>query len=215
MKYGTFLHIARDVWRVLIPLIGMGAIGALVLDATWLVALTTLLVFLLALCGRDADRQVPPHPLGLLAPADGQVIHLRECHDPYLDRAAIRLSIAISPVGVYYLRAPTEGTLMELRSCRQCGSIDQASWIRTDEFDDVVLVVRRGSLLGQRPCDAGFGQRLGQGRRCGGRRLARVLDVYIPARCRVDVRLGDKVRAGTDVIATMVHNSSKHDTEHA
>ena len=97
---------------------------------------------------------------------------------------------------------------MEVKKGRQCAHADKASWIQTDEHDDIVLVVREGSLLGQRPCNAGIGQRVGQGRRCGPRRLARVIDLYIPAKSRVEVELGSRVRAGNDVLATMVHNST-------
>ena len=159
----------------------------------------------------DHDRIVPAQALGLIVPADGVIVHRRECRDPYLDRAAIRISIKLNRYGVYYLRAPCEGMLMELKASRSCHNANQASWIRTDEFDDIVIVVSEGSLLGQRPCNAAFGQRLGQGRRCGPRRLARRLDLYIPVNSRVDVQLNQKVRAGTDVLATMVHNASNLD----
>lgn len=209
MKTTTFLHVARDAWWLLAPLLLIG----LSLSVYWGSALPWLLAGLLCVglgaLARDADRRVPPLPMGLVAPVDGVIVHRRECHDPYLDRAAIRLSIRVNRLGVYYLRAPTEGTLMEVKARRQCRHAHQASWIQTDEGDDVLLVVAAGSLLGQRPCNAGFGQRVGQGRRCGPRRFARILDMYIPSNCRVEVELGQKVRAGTDVVATMVHNISK------
>lgn len=206
MRYATFLHLAREGWFLLVPL-GLAGLGlALLLDSNWPWMLALALAGLLALSLRDRDRKVPPQPLGLVAPADGRIVHRRECHDPYLDRAAIRLSLRLDRRGVYYLRAPTEGTLMEIKTGRGQGRHPQSSWLRTDEGDDIVLVVSEGSLLGQRPCNAGFGQRLGQGRRCGMRRLARQIDLFIPATCRVDVALGEHVRAGSDVLATMVHN---------
>ena len=212
MRFGTFLHVAREAWWLLLPIGIIGVIVSLTLDSAgpWMIA--ALLSFGLSLSFLDHDRTVPPQALGLVVPVDGVIIHRRECHDPYLDRAAIRISIRVNRYGVYYFRAPCEGTLMEIRAGRR-GSrhATQSSWIRTDEFDDIVMVVSEGSLLGQRPCGAGFGQRLGQGRRCGVRRLARRVDVYIPVNSRVDVELGQKVRAGNDVLATMVHNATNLD----
>ncbi len=211
MKYSTFLHVAREAWVLLVPLALIGVLLSLSMTSPWPWILAGVFCAGVALLSRDTDRIVPPQALGLVVPADGTIIHRRECHDPYLDRAAIRLSIRLNRYGVYYLRAPCEGTLMEIKMARGGRHADQASWIRTDEFDDIVMVVSEGSLLGQRPCNAGFGQRVGQGRRCGMRRLARRLDLYIPVNSRVDVKLQQKVRAGSDVLATMVHNASNLD----
>ncbi len=209
------MHVAHEAWWILFVVFAAGIGFSLGLDSPWPWVVAGLLATGVATGFRDSDRVVPPQPLGLVAPVDGEIIHRRECHDPYLDRAAIRLSIAVRRWGVYYLRAPTEGTLQELKLGRQRPHASQASWIRTDEGDDIILVVSEGSLLGQRPCAAEFGQRVGQGRRCGMRRLARRLDVYIPSSCRVDVEMGEKVRAGSDVLATMVHNVPKIEAEQA
>lgn len=212
MKYGTFLHVAREAWWLLLPLILIGVILSMSLNSAvpWMIA--GLLSVGLALGFRDHDRLVPVQALGLVVPVDGTIVHRRECHDPYLDRAAIRISIAVNRSGVYYFRAPCEGTLMEIRGGhRGERHTAQASWIRTDEFDDIIMVVSEGSLLGQRPCGADFGKRLGQGRRCGVRRLARRVELYIPVNSRVDVEMQQKVRAGNDVLATMVHNATNLD----
>lgn len=209
MNNSTFLHVAREAWWLLLPLALIGLLVALGLQSLWPLVLASLIGFGIAALCRDADRAVPAQPLGLICPADGVIVHRRECHDPFADRAAIRLGIRLDRLGVYYLRAPTEGTLLEVKGSRAGGRGRQASWIRTDENDDVIVVASEGSLLGQRPCNAGIGERIGQGRRCGTRRLARRIDLYIPNNCRVDVELGQRVRAGTDVLATMVHNASK------
>lgn len=209
MRYTTFLHVAREAWWLLLPILAIGVILSFSLNmaAPWMIAV--LLSAGLSLSFVDYDRVVPPQALGLVVPVDGSIVHRRECHDPYLNRAAIKLSIRVNRYGVYYFRAPSEGTVMEIRRGRRGGRHSaQASWIRTDEFDDIVMVISEGSLLGQRPVSAAFGQRIGQGRRCGSRRLARRVDLYIPINSRVDVKLGDKVRAGNDVLATMVHNAS-------
>ena len=72
-----------------------------------------------------------------------------------------------------------------------------------DEGDDVLIAAGRGGLLGQRPCLVPVGERVGHGRRCGLRRLARCIDVYIDESSRAKVCPGQSVRAGTDVLAIL------------
>lgn len=208
MRYLTFMQVAREGWLLLLlPLAAMGGAASLWLGSHWPWLLSAAICAVLVLGLRDGPRRVPPQPLGLIAPVDGRIVHRRECHDPFLDRAAIRLGILLDRDGAYYLRSPTEGTVMEIKCPRPVANMARASWLRTDEGDDLVMVVTAGSLLGQRPCNVAYGQRVGQGRRCGARRLARRLDIYIPASSRVDIALGDHVAAGSDVLATMVHNA--------
>ncbi len=207
MRFPTFLHVATEGWILIVVVVAAAGLGWWQSVAPlWIAAAAILTVALLAYF-REPDRRIPPVPLGVLAPVDGRVVHRRECHDPFLDREAVRVGIELNRFGSYYLRAPIEGTLLEIRRSVQCPQAGQASWIQTDEKDDVVIFLAEGSMLGERPCLTPFGQRLGQGRRCGRRRLARRIDLYLPSESRVEVQIGDKVTAGSDLIATFVHNS--------
>src|SRR5699024_8352832 len=177
MKRATLFQIPREGWLVLIPLIGL----LLVLAAAfgWRAALPAgVLVMLAVLFFHDRPRYISAEPLAVIAPVDGVVQHRREGYDPFLDREAIKISIRVRLLCAYYLRSPVEGTLKELDGKAELLPAAPASWIRTDEGDDVALVVSAGSLLGARPCLGSYGVRVGQGRSCGIRRLARVMDVY-------------------------------------
>jgi len=103
----------------------------------------------------------------------------------------------------YLLRAPIEGEVTAIE-----GAPNNVSCIRTDEGESILIVVSRGWLLGVRPVWAGFGDRIGQGRICGARRLSRVIDVYLPADCRVEVQLGQPLRCGETVLATLLRRSA-------
>src|SRR5699024_11178544 len=106
--------------------------------------------------------------------------HRREGYDPFLDREAIKITIQFDLFGAYYLRSPVEGTALEV-SGEGVESFDGVvSWIRTDEGDDIVVAISHGFTLGARPCRGNYGERVGQGRCCGTRRLARQIDVYLP-----------------------------------
>lgn len=165
------------------------------------------IVYLLAFF-HEPNRKVPPKPLAVIAPVDGYIVSRGECRDRFLDRDAIKLSIRVAHFGAYLLRSPSEGMVLEIPADAWPEYKGQATWIRTDEDDDIVFAVGKGSLLGARPCMTPYGERVGQGRRCGVRRFARRLDIYLPMNSRVEVEVGQTVRTGCGVLATLVHNAA-------
>lgn len=204
MRRATFLQIAREGWSFIAFALVLAYGGAYF--AGWWAGLPflALAAWLIAFF-HDPVRDVPSEPLAVIVPADGRVTHRRECYDAFLDREAIRISIDVASLGAYLLRTPAEGTVLELPAAAWSDFGGTASWIRTDEGDDIVLTVPRGAMFGARPCQVSFGERVGQGRRCGPRRLARRIDIYLPPHSRVEVSVGQRVRAGSDVLATLVH----------
>lgn len=208
----TFLHIAREGWP---PILLLAAVGmfAYTYGPWWSVLPFAVSTAFLLPFFHDGERDTPAEPLAVVAPADGRVIERHECRDPFLDRDAVRLSIRVAPLGQYFLRAPVEGTVLELPSGAAPEFGGTASWIRTDEGDDLVVAVSEGVMFGARPCLVRYGERVGQGRRCGVRRLARRMDLYLPVNARTEVDEGQKVAAGCCTLATLVHktNGNGHD----
>lgn len=207
MTNTTFLHIAREGWLPIL-LVVTGGVAAYALWAWWAVPPFVFLVALLAAFFHDRKRHATSEPLAVAAPADGRVIHRRECYDPFLDREAVRIGIRVARFGQYFLRAPAEGTVLELPADAWPEFDGTASWIRTDEGDDVVIAVSEGAMFGARPCRVRYGERVGQGRRCGVRRLAYRIDLYLPVNTRLEVEVGERVAAGHSVLATLMHKSN-------
>jgi phosphatidylserine decarboxylase len=54
-------------------------------------------------------------------------------------------------------------------------------------------------------CYVRVGERVGQGQRCGHVPMGGVVEVYLPPNSRVLVTPGSQLKAGSDVIATLVH----------
>lgn len=206
MRRATLFQVAREGWYVLVPLIVLIFIVHAMLD--WVAALPVFILLVLAVVFfRDRPCNVAAEPLAVIAPMDGVISHRRECYDPFLDREAIRITIQFNLFGAYYFRSPVEGTTLELSGEAVESFGGTVSWIRTDEGDDIVLATSRGAMLGASPCRGNYGDRVGQGRCCGTRRLARQVDVYMPVHSRVMVDLHAQVRAGSTVLAKLVHKT--------
>ena len=109
--------------------------------------------------------------------------------------------------GVYATRSPVEGKILESRPSRNpsTANVPNGVWIKTDENDDLVVAMSRGPLGNAPQCFFRFGERVGQGQRCGYLHFGGRIHVYLPANCRVVVNINDQLQAGRDVIAHLVH----------
>lgn len=201
--------LAREAWLLVLPAAALalwlhaGLDRPLWAAPLWLLAAAALFVY------RDPDREVPPVPLGVVAPADGRVERVEEATDPFLERAARRIVLRVPAWGPFTVRAPIEGRVAErwLRPCREggCGR-RYAVWIQTDERDDVLLILEERDRWCRPVCEIGVGERVGQGQRCGYVRFGGRVEVWVPRSARVEVQRGKRVRAGTSVLATLVHD---------
>lgn len=210
MRVRTFLHIPHEGWLVVAGLVLCVWLAAH--EQHWVIgaALSVACLFGLGYF-YDSDRTLCSSPLGVVAPVDGRVSSVELVHDNYLDRNAVRIRVRTAALGSYCLRAPIEGKLREARS--PDGDLsEQVSWIQSDEGDDILIAAGRGGLFGQRPCMVSVGERVGHGRRCGLRRLARHIDVYVDESARIRVCTGQRVTAGVDVLATLVRKTAATET---
>jgi phosphatidylserine decarboxylase len=165
----------------------------------WGLSLLILVIF------RDPEREIPSQPMAVVSPADGKVTSVTAIRDPYLDRDSIRVTLQMNPYGVFTTRSPVEGKVLQPPHTPEDTRMPHGVWLQTDEGDDVVMVMMRGRLHTAPRCYIRIGERIGQGKRCGFVHLGGQVDVYLPERSRLAVDVGDRVRSGSDVIATLVH----------
>lgn len=157
---------------------------------------------------RDPRRDIPAVPLGAVSPVDGKVVDVSLTDKGALGTDAQRIFIRINSLGTYTSRCPVEGKIMDFRAAIS-ESAEAASctglWVKTDEDDDVVLQFS-GHRFGFAPrAFLRYGERVGQGQRCAYLRLTRVAEVQLPINARVLVAKGQRVSAGTDVLAKLPH----------
>jgi len=211
MRVRTFLHIPHEGWLIVAGLVL--CVWLALHEQHWLIGASLSVVSLFGLgYFYDSDRTLCSTPLGVVAPVDGRIASVELVRDEYLGRNALRIRVATAPLGAYSLRAPIEGKLREPRT-ENGDPCTNVSWIHSDEGDDVLIAAGRGGLLGQRPCMVPVGERVGHGRRCGLRRLARHIDVYVDESARAKVHPGQPVRAGVDVLAILKRKAAAEGEE--
>lgn len=137
---------------------------------------------------RDPRRRVPSEPLAVVAPVDGRVLAVNE------DGEHVSIIIRCDIFGAYTLRSPIEGTLTEPG---EAGYHGPGFVLETDEGDRVYLRLE-GPLPGR--IGHAYGERMGQGQRCGVRRMTRRVTVGLPASAHIVTREGAAVTAGETVL---------------
>jgi len=157
---------------------------------------------------RDPKRNVPAVPLGIVSPVDGTVVEIGLTDKSILNGDAHKIIIRVDSLGTYTARCPVEGKIMDFRGDQPRKNMPGEAnglWLRTDEDDDVVLQFH-GHRLGLAPrALLRYGERVGQGQRCAYLRLTRFAEVQLPINGRVLVAAGQRVKAGSDVLAKLPH----------
>jgi phosphatidylserine decarboxylase len=192
-------------------IVGLLNLGMLVLHLVVGIVVWPLwgLVIALAYLYREPKRTIPSAPLGIISPVDGVITDVENKYDTFMKREALIVSIQMNWSGAYVLRSVTEGKIMQHWLHEDdngtFGHLQHAIWIQTDEHDDVVIAIHAGGRFRRMHCYAAVGERVGQGKRCGFIPFGTRIDVILPLKARANVKVGDKVLAGSDLIGEFVH----------
>ncbi len=199
-----------------VPFIGFPALAAVVFSLLgWEVMAVIALVitaFVLYFF-RDPHRVVPGEEGAVVSPADGRVIEIAEDRGAALQEGdVVRISIFMNVFNCHVNRSPVAGVVKRIAyHPGRFHSADKAKALMYNEHNRLlvqhpagaeVTVVQVAGLIARRiVCWAEEGDRLERGQRFGMIRFGSRLDVYLPASCSVEVKQGQKVRAGETVIA--------------
>jgi len=161
---------------------------------------------------RDPERLIPPGE-GYVSPADGKVI-ITELMDEeqFLKGRAMQVSIFMSPLNVHVNRAPCDGEVLAIKHTP--GSFmaayrREASWKNENTAMHMrcahgpeILVRQVAGFLARRTVNRKApGDRLERGGRFGLIKFSSRLDVYLPPGVELKVKNGDRVYAGSTVLA--------------
>lgn len=170
------------------------------------------LTFFMTWFFRDPDRVIPTKENAVVSPADGTVViaGLVDQH-PFASGTYQKISIFMSIFNVHVNRVPHEGSIEKIiyRPGKYfAANLDKASTdneqnavcLKTQQGESIWFVQIAGLVARRIICQVGEGQTVIRGQRFGMICLGSRLDVYLPKSSRVEVKVGDKVKAGTTMI---------------
>ncbi len=82
-----------------------------------------------------------------------------------------------------------------------------ATWIQSDEGDDILLLVRPRLAWLRLHSDVVPGERTGQGMRLCYSPFGAEIEIWMPLNTHIDVRPGQRIHSGSDVIGILNHGS--------
>jgi phosphatidylserine decarboxylase len=212
------LRLARGAGKELVAA-GIPLILALVAAVVWpgpytflLAGLLTALFALLLYFLRDPERTTPTGGGLFLAPADGQVVEVKQVYEPrFLEGEAVKIGIFMSLLDVHVNRAPAEGQviLVEhvagkfLQAFRpEASEVNEHNLIGLEGRYGRVLVKQVAGIMARRiACWVHPGQRLQAGERLGVIKFGSRVDLYLPPGAEPAIRVGDRAQAGMTVVA--------------
>ena len=200
------------------PFIGAAAFATAVfalLGLTW-AALTGLVVTgCICMFFRDPDRVVPNGPGKVVSPADGRVIKVEEVdQSPYYQGRCRKISIFMSVLNVHVNRVPHEGRIEKIEYYPGkfvSANLDKASaenehnalFLQTDGGDRICFVQIAGLVARRILCAVQAGDQVLRGQRFGMICFGSRLDVYLPVKTALSVKIGDRVQSGHSVLGVL------------
>jgi phosphatidylserine decarboxylase len=182
----------------------------------WLALIPGALLGLLLYFFRDPARRIPEAPNAIVAPADGTIVEITTLPEyEFLGRPAVRVGIFLSIFNVHINRAPCAGRVVALHYRPgeflnalkpESAERNEFMWIgfeRTEMPLHRFAVRQISGLLARRiVCPLTTGQTVTRGEKFGMIKLGSRTELVLPADAvEVDVRLGQKVHAGSDIVA--------------
>jgi phosphatidylserine decarboxylase len=176
--------------------------------------LTFVLTLFMVYFFRDPERRIPEGTNVLVSPADGKVILIQKVNeDKFLNGDSIEVSIFMSPLDVHVNRAPCEGVVERvvhtpgrfLSAFKHEASLqnENIAMLLTTKHGKLLVRQVAGFLARRAVCRVRPGDSLQTGERYGIIKFSSRLDIYLPEKVHIKVKLGDRVKAGETVIAEM------------
>jgi phosphatidylserine decarboxylase len=154
---------------------------------------------------RDPERTPPPGDV-MLAPADGQVVAVRQ-----VEPGQIRISIFLNIFNVHVNRTPIPGTISDVQyqkgkflvASHEAASLENEQNTLVIDGKGTRVVCRQiAGLIARRiVCYKRPGDFVNAGERIGYIKFGSRVDVIFGPEWSTDIKIGDKVSAGTTVLA--------------
>lgn len=210
------LPIAREGWPFILPLLGAALLAlALIPVVGWCLLV---LAGFVAYFFRDPERSIPQTPGLLLAPADGKIVAIQPQENGHAQPAGTMVSVFLSVFDVHINRAPVAGTVTNVRysagkflpAFRHEASAANEQNVVTFHAGDMQIVVKQiaGILARRIVCWVKSGDHVAAGERFGLIRFGSRVDILIPPEFVLHAHLGQRIRGGQSVLASLSSSTS-------
>jgi phosphatidylserine decarboxylase len=179
-------------------------------DWAWAVAPVLLAAFFLWFF-RDPKRTIPTAPGLIVSPGDGLVTETVTISTPEGSRQ--RISIFLNVFNVHVNRAPIAGSLTRVRyqKGKYLNAMNPASADRNEQNAvtvkgdgyEVTFKQIAGLLARRIVFNLSQGDTVERGQRVGLIKFGSRVDVLLPAEAAIKIKVGDKVKGGSSVLAVM------------
>jgi phosphatidylserine decarboxylase len=198
----------RDGYLYALPLIAVAALLAWLTSPAWAIIPVLLAVFFLWFF-RDPERAIPDDAGAVVSPGDGKVTDVVPV--TVGGKKLLRISIFLSVFDVHVNRSPIAGVVRDIRYQR--GKFLNAMNVTSAEQNEQNIVTVEGDghqvvfkqiagLLARRIVfHPKVGDRLERGQRVGLIKFGSRVDVLFDASARVSVKVGERVKGGSSVLA--------------
>lgn len=158
---------------------------------------------------RDPERVIPATPGAIVSPADGKVTEVAPLT---VDGTRwIRISIFLNVFDVHVNRSPIAGVIREARYKRgkfmnamnpQCAEDNEQNAITVEGEAQVLVFKQIAGLLARRIVfTKSVGDRVSRGERVGLIKFGSRTDVLLDSTADVQIKVGDRVKGGSTVLA--------------
>ncbi len=162
---------------------------------------------------RDPERKCRQTQDSVLSPADGEVIEIRKvkAENNPLKQDAVKISIFMSLFNVHVNRIPVKGSVKHISYHPGkffSADLDKASeqneknivCMETDTHQQIAVIQIAGLIARRIVCWVKEGDTVLQGQRFGLIRFGSRLEVFMADNSKVNVHLGQKVKAGETIV---------------
>lgn len=207
--------IAREAWPFALPLAVLAALLAW-LGMTLLASLAAILfVYVLAFFRNPRRAPDTPNEADVVCPADGRIVAAGLISHPGFEGGqALRIAIFMNIFNVHINWAPVGGRVTA--ASHHCGRFLNAMQdkcadenerkvieLRTAGGTPVVVKLVAGLIARRIVCPLEEGDQIGRGDKIGLIRFGSRVEVLLPATSALHVRMGQFVRGGRTIIATL------------
>lgn len=161
---------------------------------------------------RDPPRPIPSQENAVLSAADGRVVAVQTCYDPYAEREALMISVFMNVFNAHSQRSPVDGVIQKaayfpgafLNAALDKSSLENernALVVKTEAGQTVTVVQVAGLVARRILCYVSTNDAVKRGQRYGFIRFGSRVDLYLPLGSRPKVAIGEKVFASSTILA--------------